>query len=92
MGPKAETYTLNQVKELLQMHEIRLTTLLDRLDKKTDILKEEYSKIKKKLTDLKESVHYHSNNVGETNKKLEEFDRTVEELKLDKITEDLSQK
>ena len=92
MGPKAETYTLNQVKELLQMHEIRLTTLLDRLDKKTDILKEENSRIKKKLTDLKESVHYHSNNVGETNKKLEEFDRTVEELKLDKITEDLSQK
>ena len=56
MGPKAETYTFNQVKELLQMHENMLLNVfnstIDRLDKKIDILKEENSKIKKKLMKL----------------------------------------
>ena len=60
MGQKAETYTFNQVKELLQMHENTLLNVfnstIDRLDKKIDILKEENSKIKKELTDLRESV------------------------------------
>ena len=48
MGPKAETYTFNKVKELLQMHENTLLLrcyqyvyTMDRLDKKIDILKEE---------------------------------------------------
>ena len=45
MGPKAETYTFIQVKELLQMHENALLNVfnstIDRLDKKIDILKEE---------------------------------------------------
>ena len=56
MGPKAETYTFNQVKELLQMHENMLLNVfnstIDRLDKKIDILKEENPKIKKKLMKL----------------------------------------
>ena len=56
MGPKAETYTFNQVKELLQMHENMLLNVfnstIDRLDKKIDILKEENTKIKKKLMKL----------------------------------------
>ena len=42
MGPKAETYTFNQVNELLQMHENTLLNVfdstVDRLDKKIDIL------------------------------------------------------
>ena len=49
-GPKVETYTFNQVRELLQMDENTLLNMLnstiDRLDKKIDILKEENSKIK----------------------------------------------
>ena len=61
---------------------------IDRLDKKIDILKEENSKIKKDLTDLRASVQHHSDNVDEANKKLEEIDSRVEEIKLDKITED----
>ena len=92
MGPKAETYTFNQVKELLQMHENTLLNVfnstIDRLDKKIDILKEENSKIKKELTDLRESVQYHSDNVDEVNKKLEYIDKRVEEIKLDEITQD----
>ena len=56
-GPKAEAYTFNRVKGLLQMHENTLLNVfnstIDRLDKKIDILKEENSKIKK---DLRESV------------------------------------
>ena len=56
MGPKAETYTFSQVKELLQMYENMLLNVfnsaIDRLDKKIDILKEENSKIKKKLMKL----------------------------------------
>ena len=51
MGPKAETYVLNQVKELLQKHENTLLNVfnstIDRLDKKIDILKEENSKTNK---------------------------------------------
>ena len=92
MGPKAETYTFNQVKELLQMHENTLLNVfnstIDRLDKKIDILKEENSKIKKELTDLRESVQYHSDNVDEVNKKLEDIDKRIEGIKLDEITED----
>ena len=92
MGPKVEVYTFNQVTELLQMHENMLLNVfnstIDRLDKKIDILKEENSKIKKELTDLRESVQYHSGNVDEVNKKLEDIDSRVEEIKLDEITED----
>ena len=72
MGPKAETYTFNQVKELLQMHEKSLlnvfSSTIDRLDKKINILKEENSKIKKELTDLRERVQYHSDNVDKLTK------------------------
>ena len=60
IGSKAETYTFNQVKELLQMHENTLLNVLnstvDRLDEKIVILKEEKSKIKKELADLRESI------------------------------------
>ena len=91
-GPKAEAYTFNRVKGLLQMHENTLLNVfnstIDRLDKKIDILKEENSKIKKELTDLRESVQYHSGNVDEVNKKLEDIDSRVEKVKLDEITED----
>ena len=92
MGTKIETYTLNQVKELLQMHENTLLNVfnstIDRSDKKIDILKEENSKIKKELTDLRQSVQYHSDNVDDVNKKLEDIDSRVEEIRLDEITED----
>ena len=92
MGPKAETYTSNQVKELLKMHENMLLNVfnstIDRLEKQIDILKEENSKIKKQLTDLRESVQYDSASVDEGNKKLEDIDNRVEEIKLYKISED----
>ena len=92
MGPKAETYTFNQVKELLWMHENTLLNVfnstIDRLDMNIDILKEGKSKIKKELADLRECVQYHSDNVDEVNKKLEDIDSIVEEIKLDEITED----
>ena len=92
MGLKAENYSFNQVKVLLQMHENRLLNVLnntiDRLDKKNDILKEGKSKIKKELTDLEDSVQYHIDNVNEVNKKLEDIDSRVEDIKIDEITED----
>ena len=74
------------------MHENKilnvLSSTIDRLDKKIDILKEENKKIKKKLTVLSESVQYHSDNVDEVNKKLIDIDSSVEVIKLDEITED----
>ena len=92
MGPKAETYTFSQVRELLQMHENMLLNVfnstIDRLDKKIDILKEENSKIKEGLADLRESVQYHSDNAVEVYKDLEDIDSGIEEVKLDEITED----
>ena len=42
-----------------------LNSTYDRFDKKIDILKDENSKNKKELTDLKESVRYNSDNVAE---------------------------
>ena len=74
------------------MHENTLLNMfnstIDKLDKNIDILKEQNPKIKKELTDLKESVKYQSDSVDKINNKLEDIDRTVEEIKLDEITED----
>ena len=42
----------------------------------------------KELTDLTESVQCHSGNVDEVNKKLEDIDSRVEEIKLDEVTEE----
>ena len=58
------------------------------MGKEIDILREENSKIKKELTELRESVQYHSDSVDEVNKKLEDIDNRVEEMKLDEMTED----
>ena len=92
MGLKAESYSFNQVKVLLQIYENRLLNVLnstiDRLDKKNDILKEGKSKIEKELKDLEDSVQYHIDNVNEVNKKLEDIDSRVADIKLDEITED----
>ena len=92
MGPNVKIYTFNQVKELPQMHENTLLNMfnstIDKLDKQIHILKEENLKIKEELTDLRESVQYDSASVDEVNKKLEDVDSRVEEIKLDKITED----
>ena len=78
-----------RLKELLQMHENTLLNVfnntIDTLDKKIDILKEK--KLKKKLTDLRESVQYHSDNVDEVNKKLKDIDSRIEEIELEEITE-----
>ena len=92
MGPNVKIYTFNQVKELPQMRENTLLNMfnstIDKLDKQIHILKEENLKIKEELTDLRESVQYDSASVDEVNKKLEDVDSRVEEIKLDKITED----
>ena len=56
-----------------------LPNTIERMDKKIDILKEESSKLKKELTDLRESVQYQSENVHEVNIKLVHIDRRVEE-------------
>ena len=40
------------------------------------------------MTDLNETVQYHSDKINKVNKKLEDIDRRVEEFKLDEITED----
>ena len=69
-----------------------LNSNIDRLGKKIDILKEENSKSKKELTDLRKSVQYYNGNVVKVNKKLEDIGSRIEEIKLDKITEYLSQK
>ena len=37
---------------------------------------------------MRESVQYHSDNVDEVNKKLEDIDSRVDEVKLDEIIED----
>ena len=92
MIPKAETYIFSQVKKLLQMHENTPSNVfngtIDRLDKEIDVLKEENSKVKKKLTDLWESVQYHSDNFDEVHKELVDIDSRAEEIILDEITED----
>ena len=44
--------------------------------------------MKKELADLRKSVQYYSGIVDEVNKRLEEIDGRVEEIKLEEITED----
>ena len=44
--------------------------------------------MKKQLADLRKSVQYHSGIVDEINKRLEDIDSRVEEIKLEEITED----
>ena len=90
LDPKAETYTFNQVKELLNtlLNVFKVTTLLIGWTRKLKKI-EENSKIKKELTNLRESVQYHSDNIDEVNKKLENIDRRIEEIKLDEIIEDV---
>ena len=44
--------------------------------------------MKKQLADLRKSVQYHSGIVDEVNKRLEDIDSRVEEIKLEEITED----
>ena len=96
MGLNAKICTFNQTKELLQIHENTLLNVFNstiaRLDKKIDIAKEENSKIKKELTDLRENVQYHSDNVYEINKNLDDIYKWVEDTKLDEINEDFVRK
>ena len=96
MGLNAKICTVNQTKELLQIHENTLLNVFNstiaRLDKKIDIAKEENSKIKKELTDLRENVQYHSDNVYEINKNLDDIYKWVEDTKLDEINEDFVRK
>ena len=44
--------------------------------------------MKKQLADLRKSVQYHSGIVDEVNKRLEDIDSRVEEIKLEEITQD----
>ena len=44
--------------------------------------------MKKQLADLRKSVQYHSGIVDEVNKRLEDIDSRVEEIKLEEINED----
>ena len=48
--------------------------------------------MKKQLADLRKSVQYHSGIVDEVNKRLEDIDSRVEEIKLEEITEDFATK
>ena len=54
MGPKAQTYIFNQVKELLQMYESALLNVFNstigRLERKLDMLKKAHSNIEKEMT------------------------------------------
>ena len=87
MVPKSETYVFSQVNELRQIHENILlnvfNSIIDRLVKKSDIIKKEISKIKKELKDLKGSFQYHSDNIDLVNEKLVDIDRRIEDIKLD---------
>ena len=44
--------------------------------------------MKNELADLRKSVQYHSGIVDEVNKRLEDIDSRVEEIKLEEINED----
>ena len=61
---------------------------INRLDKKS----KKNLQINRELTDLNESVQYHSDNVDEVKSKLQDIERQVEEINLDEITEDFVSK
>ena len=64
MPPKAEVFTFNQIREIMDRNEETLmrffNSAVDRMEKKIKDLVEENILLKKELSDLKESVQFHS--------------------------------
>lgn len=62
MPPKSDTFTFNQVKEVMEKHEETIlkffNATVDRLEKKISNLTEENILIKKEMKDLKESLEF----------------------------------
>ena len=93
MPPKGETFTFNQMKEIIQQHEESMlkffNTTVDRLEKKVSTLTEENYNIKKELESIKESLHFHSEIVDEKIGKIcnDKSARNNDNIVLDKLAE-----
>ena len=85
MGPKVESFTFAQVRELMKSHEETIIKFfngaIERMEKKIFTLVEENVLVKKELEDMKISMQYHSDMVEAKTKKVEEKIDTCKELR-----------
>ena len=96
MPPKVETYTFNQLKEIIEKNEDTMmkffNVTVEKLEKKIDKLQEENILLKKEMGELKSSMEFQSEQFEENKKSLSEAleivhdnDKTVNALDLLKI-------
>ena len=84
MGPKSESFTIDQVKDILSMHEKTLIAFfngtVERLENKIDKVVKENIELKNEVNDLKTSIQFHSDlvedKVKEVNAKLAESSKS----------------
>ena len=72
---KEEIYTLNQVKDFLKIQEETFTYLIERMEKKMELMKEESVRkeveLKKEIEDLKKSISYATDSCSDYGKKVD---------------------
>ena len=75
MGTKKEVFTINQIKDILQIHEQTITNFfnstLERMDKKISYLIGENAVLKNEVAELKKSLQYHTDQWEENFKTLD---------------------
>ena len=75
MGTKKEVFTINQIKDILQIHEQTITNFfnstLEQMDKKISYLIGENAVLKNEVAELKKSLQYHTDQWEENFKTLD---------------------
>ena len=75
MGTKKGVFTINQIKDILQIHEQTVTNLfnstLQRIDKKISDLIGENAVLKNEVAELKKSLQFHTDQWEENFKTLD---------------------
>ena len=93
MPPKQETYSFNQIKEILEMHQETMmkffNTTVDRLEIKIKYLTEDNIVLKRELNDVKESIQFHSETVETKFKMFEEKKQNYEKTNENELIKDM---
>ena len=75
MGTKKDVFTINQIKDILQIHEQTITNFfnstLERMDKKISYLIGENAVLKNEVAELKKSLQFHTDQWEENFKTLD---------------------
>ena len=76
MPPKGETYTFNQVKEIIEKNEETMMKFfqmtVDRLEKRIDNLQNENANLKRNMDDINKAMNFQNEVFEDTLKKVKE--------------------